>query len=113
MTTKEMLLTPLKSGTDRDLTVEELLVGIVNALVDDRSEVQVTSKARASGRIFQVTVAASGVGKIIGRNGRTATSIRGIAIGNGGRRKDAIWVGHSHNALKSQPTLFFNRRVRM
>jgi uncharacterized protein len=73
-----MLLPPLKSGTDRDLTVEELLVGIVNALVDDRSEVQVTSKARASGRIFQVTVAASDVGKIIGRNGRTATSIRGL-----------------------------------
>jgi hypothetical protein len=52
VTIKEMLLPPLNSGTDRDLTVEELLVGIVNALVDDRSEVQVTSKARASGWIF-------------------------------------------------------------
>jgi uncharacterized protein len=77
VTVKEMLLPPLISGTDRDLTVEELLVGIVNALVDDRSEVQVTSKTRASGRIFQVTVAASDVEKIIGRNGRT-TSIRGL-----------------------------------
>jgi uncharacterized protein len=78
VTIKEMLLPPLKSGTDRDLNVEELLVGIVNALVDDRSQVQARSKARVSGRIFQVTVAASDVGKIIGRNVHTATSIRGL-----------------------------------
>jgi uncharacterized protein len=75
---EEMPFPPLESAIGRDLTVEELLVGIVHALVDDRSEVQVTSKARVSGRIFQVTVAPSDVGKIIGKNGRTATSIRGV-----------------------------------
>ena len=73
-----MPLLPLKSAMDCDLTVEELLLGIVYALVDDRTGVHVTSKTGASGRIFQVTVAASDVGKIIGKNGRTATAIRGL-----------------------------------
>lgn len=74
---------PLKSGVVRELTIEELLVGIVCALVDDRSEVQVISQTKISTKIFQVTVAPGDVGKIIGKNGRTATSIRGLlsAIG--------------------------------
>jgi predicted RNA-binding protein YlqC (UPF0109 family) len=75
---EQMPLPPPKSGIGCDLTVEELLLGIVHALVDDRNEVQVTSKTRLSSTIFQVTVAASEVGKIIGKNGRTATSIRGL-----------------------------------
>lgn len=76
MKNEEMPLPPLQSGIGRDLTVEELLLGIVHALVDDRKEVQVTSKTRASSTIFEVTAAPSEVGKIIGKNGRTATSIR-------------------------------------
>jgi uncharacterized protein len=75
---EEMPLLPLKSAISSDLTVEGLLLGIVHALVDDRSGVQVTSKTTLSGRIFQVSVAASDVGKIIGKNGRTATAIRGL-----------------------------------
>ena len=67
-----------QSGISCDLTIEELLFGIVSALVDDRNEVQVTSKTRLSSTIFQVTVAASEAGKIIGKSGRTATSIRGL-----------------------------------
>lgn len=67
-----------ESGIRCDLTVEELLLGIVSALVDDRNEVQVTSETKLSSKIFHVTVAASDAGKIIGKNGRTATSIRGL-----------------------------------
>jgi len=67
---------PLKSATDCDLTVEELWLGIVHVLVDDRSGVQVTSKTKPSGRVSQVTAAASDVGRIIGKNGRAATAIR-------------------------------------
>ena len=76
---EEMLPPPQqKPGMDRDLIIEELLLGIVRALVDDRDEVQVTSKTTLSSKIFRVTVAASEAGKIIGKNGRTATSIRGL-----------------------------------
>lgn len=75
---KKMPLLRPKPAMDCDSTVEELLLGIVHALVDDRSGVQVTSKVTLSGRIFQVSVAASDAGKIIGKHGRTATAIRAL-----------------------------------
>jgi hypothetical protein len=75
---EEMSSPQQKSGIRRELTIEELLLGIVSALVDDRNEVQVTSETKRSSKIFHVTVAASDAGKIIGKNGRTATSIRGL-----------------------------------
>ena len=75
---EQMPLVPSKSATDCDLTVDELLLGIVLALVDDRSGVQVTSKTTLAGRIFEVSVAAHDVGKIIGKSGRTATAIRAL-----------------------------------
>ena len=64
-------------------TVEELVLGITVALVDDRNEVQVTSVTKVSGTVFQVSVAPTDMGKVIGKDGRTATSIRTLlsAIG--------------------------------
>jgi len=80
---KEKSRSLLKSGTGHDPTIEDLLFGITIALVDDRNEVQVTSVTKASGTVFQVTVAPTDVGKIIGKDGRTAMSIRTLlsAIG--------------------------------
>ena len=75
---KEKLLSLPKSGMDRDRTIEEFLRRIIVALVDDRNEVQVSSATKPSGTIFQVTVAPTDVGKIIGKDGRTAGSIRGL-----------------------------------
>jgi predicted RNA-binding protein YlqC (UPF0109 family) len=75
---KEKPLSLLKSGMGQDRAIEELLFGIIAALVDDRSEVQVKSATKASGTIFRVTVAPTDVGKIIGKDGRTAGSIRGL-----------------------------------
>ena len=80
---KEMSVSLLKSRTGHDPNVEELIFGIAIALVDDRNEVQVTSVTKASSTVFQVTVAPTDVGKIIGKDGRTAKSIRTLlsAIG--------------------------------
>jgi predicted RNA-binding protein YlqC (UPF0109 family) len=73
----------LESGTGHDLTVEHLLFVVTIALVDNRDEVRVASVTKASGTIFQVTVAPTDVGKIIGKDGRMAMSIRTLlsAIG--------------------------------
>jgi len=73
---KEKPLSLLKSGTTHDPSVEDLLFGITTALVDDKDEVRVTSVVRISATVFQVTVAPTDVGKIIGKDGRTAKSIR-------------------------------------
>jgi len=59
-----------------DLNIEGLVHRIVVALVDDPNEVQVTSGATETGTVFYVAVAPSDVGKIIGKNGRIAGSIR-------------------------------------
>ena len=58
------------------LGMEELLLRIIVALVDEPNEVHITSNTTGSGTMFQVTVAPTDVGKIIGKSGRTAGSIR-------------------------------------
>ena len=69
-----------------DLNVEGLLLQIVNKLVDEPNEVRVTSLTTHTGTLFQVTVAPSDVGKVIGKDGRIARSLRvllsamGVAI---------------------------------
>jgi predicted RNA-binding protein YlqC (UPF0109 family) len=75
---RELPFSPLKSGMGRDLSIEELLRGIIIALVDERNEVEITCMEKVSSTVFQVKVAPTDVGKIIGKDGRTATSIRGV-----------------------------------
>jgi uncharacterized protein len=65
------------------LGMEELLLRIIVALVDEPNEVQMTSKTTGSGTMFQVTVARTDVGKIIGKSGRTARSIRTLLCAMG------------------------------
>jgi len=60
----------------RNLNVEELLLRILFVLVDHPNEVQVTSDTTEGGTVFRVTVAPPDVGKIIGKNGRIARSLR-------------------------------------
>jgi len=65
------------------LGMEELLLRIIVALVDESNEVQITSKTTGSGTMFQVTIAPTDVGKIIGKSGRTARSIRTLLCAMG------------------------------
>ena len=55
-----------------DAYIEWLLLRIVTVLVDRPNETNVTSLPTDTGTIFQVSVAPSDVGKVIGKNGRTA-----------------------------------------
>ena len=80
------LLCKLKQRKDRvrlikfvmanDPNIEKLLLQIIIALVDKCDDVKVTSVTADAGTIFQVTVAASDVGKVIGKGGRTARALR-------------------------------------
>ena len=67
----------------RELDTEKLVLRIVNALVDDTKNVQIRSLVTETGTMFEVTVAATEVGKIIGKQGRNARAIRELlsAIG--------------------------------
>jgi predicted RNA-binding protein YlqC (UPF0109 family) len=59
-----------------DPNVERLVLQIITVLVDKSNEVNVTSVIADAGTVFQVTVASSDVGKVIGKNGRTARALR-------------------------------------
>jgi predicted RNA-binding protein YlqC (UPF0109 family) len=58
--------------------VEELVREIARALVDEPSAVEVESVARDENTILKLRVAPQDVGKVIGKQGRTARSVRTI-----------------------------------
>ncbi len=58
--------------------VDELVREIARALVDEPQAVEVESVARDESTVLRLRVAARDVGKVIGKQGRTARSVRTI-----------------------------------
>jgi predicted RNA-binding protein YlqC (UPF0109 family) len=58
--------------------VDELIREIARALVDEPAEVQVESVDRDDNTVLKLRVAPQDVGKVIGKQGRTARSVRTI-----------------------------------
>ena len=58
--------------------MKDLIEFMVKALVDDPSEVNITEINGDKGTLFELRVAKSDLGKIIGKRGRTASAIRTI-----------------------------------
>jgi uncharacterized protein len=68
-----------KNMTQVDMVqVEELVREIARALVDEPSAVEVESVDRDENTILKLRVAPQDVGKVIGKQGRTARSVRTI-----------------------------------
>jgi uncharacterized protein len=59
-------------------SIAELVREIAQALVDDPSAVQVESVSRDESTVLRLRVAPHDVGKVIGKQGRTARSVRTI-----------------------------------
>ena len=55
-----------------------LILGIAQALVDHPDQVNVEIMRNSTGTTLRLTVASSDLGKVIGKQGRTARSIRTI-----------------------------------
>jgi uncharacterized protein len=60
------------------ISVAELVREIAEALVDEPEAVQVESVARDENTVLKLRVAPQDVGKVIGKQGRTARSMRTI-----------------------------------
>lgn len=60
------------------LAVDELVREIARALVDAPDAVQVESDSREENTVLKLKVAPQDVGKVIGKQGRTARSVRTI-----------------------------------
>jgi len=58
--------------------MKELVEVIAKALVDNPDEVQVTESEKEDEIVIELKVAASDMGKVIGKQGRIAKSIRSV-----------------------------------
>lgn len=58
--------------------MEEFLKVIISNLVENRDQVEITKKEEEKQTIFEVKVAKEDMGKVIGRQGRLAKSIRTV-----------------------------------
>ena len=74
--------------------LEEALEHLVKGIVDNPDDVQVASRDLRRGRVLEVRVHPDDLGKVIGRNGRTARVLRTVvgAIGGRGIRVDLVDV---------------------
>jgi uncharacterized protein len=74
--------------------VQELVVHIAKALVDDPAQVAVNQVEEQQTAVLELTVAPADVGKVIGRQGRTARAIRNLlsAVGTKGHKRYALEI---------------------
>ena len=59
-------------------SMQQLVTEIAKALVDDPQAVEVQAVARDENTVLRLRVASADVGKVIGKQGRTARSVRTI-----------------------------------
>ncbi len=75
--------------------IVEVIEHLVAGIVDHPEDVDVRAKQTRRGELFEVRVNPDDLGKVIGRQGRTATAIRKVAgaiDGSGGTRIDFVDV---------------------
>jgi predicted RNA-binding protein YlqC (UPF0109 family) len=74
--------------------LEEVLEHLVKGIVDNPDDVQVAERTLRRGRVLEVRVHPEDLGKVIGRNGRTARALRTVvgALGGRGVRVDLVDV---------------------
>ena len=70
--------------TNHDLVIK-LVTDIAKAIVDRADEVKITANGGEHCVVIELTVAASDVGKIIGKQGVTANAIRTLLQAIGGK----------------------------
>ncbi len=58
--------------------IEDALEHLVKGIVDHPDDVSVSNKITKRGNTLEVTVNGEDLGRVIGRNGRTATAIRTV-----------------------------------
>ncbi|MHA6805314.1 RNA-binding protein [Salinifilum ghardaiensis] len=63
----------------------DALEHLVRGIVDNPDDVRVQASTNRRGRTLEVHVHPDDLGKVIGRSGRTATSLRTVISGIGGR----------------------------
>mgnify|MGYP001624685332 FL=1 len=72
--------------------MKEILETIILNLVDDKESVQITETENEKSIIFEVKVAQNDMGKIIGKQGKLARSIRTVMKSVAGKERKKVSV---------------------
>ena len=80
-------------------TVESLIRTMIEAIVDEPSGVVVSEVPSPKGNVYEVKVAKSDVGKIIGKQGRIANAIRTVAKAAGAKAGQRVMVNVLNNPV--------------
>ena len=80
------------------MDLKSLLEAIVQGLVDRPEEVRISEHAKDSATVLELRVARTDIGKVIGKDGRTAQSIRTVLSAAGARDQ----FQHGHRGLDWQ-----------
>ena len=72
--------------------MKEILETLIKNLVENEDEVNVTEKEEGKTTVFEVKVAESDMGKVIGRQGRVAKSIRTVMKSVAGKEHKKVAI---------------------
>lgn len=72
--------------------MKEILETIIKSLVEDETKVVINEREDERGIIFEVTVAESDMGKVIGKQGRVAKSIRTVMKSVAGKEHKRVSI---------------------
>lgn len=72
--------------------MKDVLKTIITNLVDDKESVQITEVENEKSIVFEVKVAESDMGKIIGKQGRLAKSIRTVIKSIAGKERKKVSI---------------------
>jgi predicted RNA-binding protein YlqC (UPF0109 family) len=82
--------------------MQELIEMIVKALVDSPEQVSVRRVEGERSIIFEVRVPPSDLGKVIGKQGRIANSLRTLVRAAGTKQGKSVWVAINSTADAEQ-----------
>lgn len=72
--------------------MKEILKNIIESLVENKDAVEINEKAEDKSVVYEVKVADNDMGRVIGRQGRLAKSIRTVMKSVGGKDHKKVTV---------------------
>ena len=72
--------------------MKDLITHIVQSLVDNPEQVEVSEIVGEQSLVLEIRVAKSDIGKVIGKQGRTANAIRAILSAAAGKAKKRVTI---------------------